>query len=420
MGSFSTPKGKDRGVFRIDPTTGAQTLLQTGVFGNGPPQFIAIDRHAKLYASMGNGSAARIARLDLGTGVLDDLTTGDHLNKPRGIAIDQAGDLLVTDEQVSVFPPSDAILLRIDAETGEQTVIAQNVFLSRPKDLALDIDGTAIVVDDTLWGGVFRVDPLTGAVITVSENQQSSLIPVATYVGIAPGGAIFVNGPDTTGLVRVDPGTGEQFLSLQGLPLIRGIKNSLDGDLFLALGTPGTGTIRRFDPDTETILGTVTSGGPLGAISSIAVVPAPVEPPEVSCALESGLLWPPNHELLDVGLGVSVAHDAPTTLTVAVYSDEDDSAPGSGRHAPDAVDVAVGTLRLRAERSGSGDGRVYLIVARAEDKFGNVGFDCCTVVVPSAQDAESLSSVHAQAAAAEAFCDPEGAVPPNFVPVGEG
>jgi hypothetical protein len=37
----------------------------------------------------------------------------------------------------------------------------------------------------------------------------------------------------------------------------------------------------------------------------------------------------------------------------------------------DARDIAPGTLRLRAERKGNGDGRVYLIVASATDGSGN-------------------------------------------------
>jgi len=124
--------------------------------------------------------------------------------------------------------------------------------------------------------------------------------------------------------------------------------------------------------------------------------------------------------MLNVGLGVSVEHDFPTTISVAVYSDEDDSEPGSGQGAPDARQAAAGTLELRAERRGSGDGRVYLIVATATDEFGNVGFDCCTVVVPRSQDPQSLDSALEQAAAAEAFRDRKGGVPPNFMPVGEG
>lgn len=402
-------------VVRIDPATGAQTLLFSGA---APHQFIAVDRDELLYGSIGESpTSARIVRIDLAAGTSSILTSGLNLFKPRGIAIDEAGDLLVINERMSFFPPTDATFLRVDAQTGAQTVIAQNVFLSRPKDIAMDVDGTAVVADDTLWGAIYRADPQTGAVTVVSENQGSgNLLFVATYVAVAPGGMIYTNTDNFRGLVRVDPVTGGQFLSIQGLPQnLKGIKSSIDGDLFLAYVN---GTIVRFDPITQSIVGTVTAGGLLSNISSMTVVPPPVEPPIVTCSVKSDLLWPPNHELLDVGLGVDVQHDVPTKLAMAVYSDEADFEPGSGHHGPDATDVAPETLRLRAERSGNGDGRVYLIVATASDSFGNVGVGCCTVVVPLAQSAPSESSVQAQAAAAAAWCIKTGTPPAGFVRVG--
>jgi len=274
------PMGASQGVVRIDPVTGAQTLLQTGSFNFS---YIAVDRDEVLYGSLGSTPAtAQIVRLDLATGASSILTMGLNLWNPQGIAIDGAGDLLVVNQGMSSFPPSDASFLRINAQTGEQTVLAQNVFLARPKDIALDVDGTAVVVEDTLWGALWRANPQTGAVTVISENQQgSTLLLVSTLVGLAPG-AIFVNGPGgITGLVRVDPGTGGQFQSLQGLPMIASIKSSLDGDLFLALRPNGpppfpvTGGVVRFDPCSETIVGTVTSGGFLVSISNMAVVPVP-------------------------------------------------------------------------------------------------------------------------------------------------
>jgi hypothetical protein len=407
------------GVVRVDPVTGAQTLLATGAFNAFTFNFIAVDRDERLYGSRGTSPvSARIVRIDLATGAQGDLALGMNLWEPQGIAIDEAGDLLVTNKRMAIFPPSDAMFLRIDAKTGAQTVLAQNVFLARPKDIALDADGTAVVVDDTLYGALFRANPLTGAVTLISEDQTSSgLLFVSTLVALAPSGMIFVNGPTgNNGLVRVDPATGGQFTSLQGIPTITSMKSSLDGDIFLAVTA---GLVLRFDPATETIVQTVTGGGLLLNIFDMAVVPAPVDPPLVTCTLETALLWPPDHELRDVGLGLSVKHDAPTTLSLAVYSDEGDLEPGSGNHAPDALDVAAGTLRLRAERSGHGDGRVYLIVATAADEFGNVGVGCCTVVVPKSESAASEAEVLLQAALAEGSCRRAGVLPRGFVPVGE-
>jgi hypothetical protein len=105
-------------------------------------------------------------------------------------------------------------------------------------------------------------------------------------------------------------------------------------------------------------------------------------------------------------------------VAVAVFSDEDDRAPGGGESfSPDAKDVGPSTLRLRSERSGGGDGRVYLIAATAADSSGNVGKACCTVVVPHDQSVASETSADAQATAAAASCP---APPSGYSVVGDG
>ena len=122
------------------------------------------------------------------------------------------------------------------------------------------------------------------------------------------------------------------------------------------------------------------------------------------CSVEQDFLWPPNHNLVDVGL---VVDGAPS---IQVYSDEDDVWPASARFSPDARLDCL-DLRLRSERGGSGDGRVYLIVAG----------DCAiTVVVPHDLSAASVASVQAQADAALEFWETNGTPPSSFFLVGDG
>jgi hypothetical protein len=128
--------------------------------------------------------------------------------------------------------------------------------------------------------------------------------------------------------------------------------------------------------------------------------------------------------LINVGLAATATDNCPgeLTLQVMVFGDEDDEEQtGDGNHAPDAKDIALNTLRLRSERKGDGDGRVYLIVVKATDVAGNVGFCCSTVVVPHDQSEASLSSVQSQAAAAHAFCQANaGMPPPGYFIIGDG
>jgi hypothetical protein len=148
------------------------------------------------------------------------------------------------------------------------------------------------------------------------------------------------------------------------------------------------------------------------------------ESPAVRCSVSESVLWPPNHNLINVGLAATATDNCPGALTiqVMVFGDEDDEEQtGDGNHSPDAKDIALTTLRLRSERKGDGDGRVYLIVVKATDAAGNVGFCCSTVVVPHDQSEASLASVEAQAAAAQAFCQANaGMPPPGYFVIGDG
>jgi hypothetical protein len=153
-------------------------------------------------------------------------------------------------------------------------------------------------------------------------------------------------------------------------------------------------------------------------------------PPSINCSVTETTLWPPNHQLVNVGLAATVTDDCdsnvvigggPNGTGVSVYSDEPDlDILGSGNFSPDAKNIALGTLRLRSERSGNEDGRVYLIVVQATDASGKTGFCTQTVTVTHDQSKASEASVAAQAAAAQAFFLANHVPPPGFVQVGIG
>jgi hypothetical protein len=155
-----------------------------------------------------------------------------------------------------------------------------------------------------------------------------------------------------------------------------------------------------------------------------------VDPPSISCNVAQTQLWPPNHDLETVGLTATVTDDCdshvvigggPGGTGVAVYSDEPDlDILGSGNFSPDAKNIGVGTLRLRSERSGNEDGRVYLIVVQATDMSGKTGFCAKTVTVPHDQSKAGKNAVEAQATAARNFFLANHTLPPGYVQVGTG
>jgi hypothetical protein len=123
---------------------------------------------------------------------------------------------------------------------------------------------------------------------------------------------------------------------------------------------------------------------------------------------------------VNIGLSMSATDNCGIVgpVAVAVFSDEDDDVGGS--FSPDAKDIAAGTLRLRAEANKQGDGRVYLITAKAADSAGSVSYGATTVVVPNSTSAAALGAANAQGAAATSYFAAHLAPPPGFVLVGDG
>lgn len=128
--------------------------------------------------------------------------------------------------------------------------------------------------------------------------------------------------------------------------------------------------------------------------------------PAINASLATAMLWPVNHELVHVGFTASATDNGggPVALSYAVFSDEDDLTPANGTMSPDAKNVAPPSLRLRAERDATSDGRVYVVVITATDASNNTSTKCVTAVVPKNLSNGAMASVNAQAAAAGATC----------------
>lgn len=135
-----------------------------------------------------------------------------------------------------------------------------------------------------------------------------------------------------------------------------------DGDFFTAPGSPGSGA--------PALAAECSGDADAPAITSVRALPEE--------------LWPPNHEMVPVTVHADAEDGCgPVDISIVeVRSDEPINGVGDGDTAPDwNVDGPL-VLRLRAERAGTGDGRVYTIRVRFADAVGNERFEYVTVRVP--------------------------------------
>ncbi len=107
------------------------------------------------------------------------------------------------------------------------------------------------------------------------------------------------------------------------------------------------------------------------------------DPPKCETAQPSiAQLWPPNHSMVKISiLGIVDPNNNATTKITSVTQDEPTNGQGDGDTAIDAIINADGTVLLRAERSGKGNGRVYHIHFTASDFEGSCSH-VVTVSVP--------------------------------------
>lgn len=97
------------------------------------------------------------------------------------------------------------------------------------------------------------------------------------------------------------------------------------------------------------------------------------------------LLWPANHKMVTVRVRAEARDDldpSPLVRLLSVSSNESDDGLGDGDTAGDIEIINDFSVRLRAERSGGGDGRIYTLRYEARDFAGNTSVASLEVRVP--------------------------------------
>ena len=140
---------------------------------------------------------------------------------------------------------------------------------------------------------------------------------------------------------------------------------------------------------------TVTCTSTAGPSCTFTVTVSDAEAPVITTGAPI-VMWPPDHKYRTIkvtDLVTSVTDNCDSNVGVgnvtitSVSSDEAENGNGDGNTSNDIVIAGdCKSVQLRAERSGSSNGRVYLIIVKATDASGNVSTATVKVSVPKSQN----------------------------------
>ena len=146
-----------------------------------------------------------------------------------------------------------------------------------------------------------------------------------------------------------------------------------------------------FPLGTTTVTLIVNDGTVDSELDTVDITVQDTTPPEISISVSPDILWPPNHKMIQITATVIVSDicdPAPAVVLTSIVSNEPHDAKGNGdgNTVNDIQDATFGTadytFLLRAERAGTGDGRVYTITYTVTDASGNSASASATVTVP--------------------------------------
>jgi hypothetical protein len=312
---------------------------------------------------------------------------GAPILRPRSIVVARSGEIFILDQAYNT-------ILSIEPASGDRTTISGGGIgagppLVFPQAIALDEIGRLLVTDRNA-GSLLRIDPVSGEreILTGQGVGTGPVMSRPSGIAVEPSGSILVADAAFDSILRIDPSTGHRSIlsssavgSGPWLVAVEDIALTLDG--LLASSNVTLSSLIRVDPVTgdRTIVSDRNTGSGLQQVFSfLAVAPDLPSPPDCSAAraAEAEIL-PPDGRFSDLSIvGVVDPDDDPVEIRITgIFQDEPTDVVGPGGRCPDGLGSGTAVASLRAERSGSGDGRVYRVVFEASDDTGRA----CTGIV---------------------------------------
>jgi hypothetical protein len=198
--------------------------------------------------------------------------------------------------------------------------------------------------------------PVVATYVIRNEDTADFVLPLIVSL-VAPDGTVLEERSDTANLPGGAVYTNMQTFATAGL-------------------APGT---------YQVTLDTTLEGGLRLGTATFEVVAATLDCTAAGPTVDE--LWPPNHKFVGVSItGVTDAAGNPAEITITeVFQDEPVNSVGDGNTCPDATGLGRSEVRVRSERSGTLDGRIYHLRFTATDPTGGSCAGVVKVCVPHDQ-----------------------------------
>jgi hypothetical protein len=239
---------------------------------------------------------------------------------------------------------------------------------------------------DLTTGKGYQVGTATGAIsgTTFVDFQYAPAgPPVGEVLPIVFHSTVIVTDIDGDQLFFDNDGTGSFHLGVPGFDF-RGTGGPLTGTYVV---TGGTGKYHEWAVGSTYTHRAIVANPPspperlgsvYGEVSYVDLCPQP----SLRVTVSPETLWPPNHKYVLAHATLAASRDITATTLVSVTSNEPDTGVGDGDTSNDIVILNGSTFNLRAERSGTGTGRLYTITYQATNGCGAATTATATVAVP--------------------------------------
>ena len=338
-----------------------------------------IDNQALSYTWSENGSV-------IATGVNPTISLGDGSHTINLTVSD--GELSATDQVVVTVVTNVAPVAQAGGDQSFGCVV-ETVDVNLDGSGSSDADGDALTYSWLLDGAELSsaasfTATLGGGnhtlTLTVSDGAKSASDQVQVNV------VLDVTDPE---IIAPESFTVSNDEGLCGAEVDFSVTATDDCDLASLVVTPESGSF--FEVGTTVVTATAMDAAGNTSNTSFEVTVEDNEAPVFVALANPLVMWPPNHKYktFDVSDFVVSVSDNCSPLGTAdvtisfVTSDEpeDVRGGGDGKTSNDMV-IGSGSIDLRAERQGGGNGRVYTIHLTVADENGNSSSASCQVTVP--------------------------------------